>query len=96
MIKRLLPETLKYLQDMYNRIWEEEEIQKTCKFSTITLLLKKGKDTKDVRSYRPVSLTNVLCKIFKRMTNKGLVWYLEKEKKIEDRKFYFKKQRSTI
>ena len=34
------------------------------------------------RPNRPVALTNILCKIFERMTNKRLVWYLEKEKKI--------------
>ena len=30
------------------------------------------------------------------MTNKRLVWYLEKEKKIDDRQFGLQKQRSTI
>ena len=30
------------------------------------------------------------------MTNKRLVWYLEKEKKIDDRQFNFRKQRNTI
>ena len=58
---------------MYNKIWEEIEIPKTSKNATITPLLKEGKDPKDVRSYRPVALTNILCKIFKRMTNKTLV-----------------------
>ena len=30
------------------------------------------------------------------MINKKLVWYLEKENKIDDRQFGFRKQRSTI
>ena len=30
------------------------------------------------------------------MKNKRLVWYMEKEKKIDDRDFDFRKQRSTI
>ena len=30
------------------------------------------------------------------MINKRLVWYLEKERKKDDRKFGFRKQRSTI
>ena len=30
------------------------------------------------------------------MTNKRLVWYQEKEKKIDERQFGFRKQRSTI
>ena len=56
-------------------------------------MLKKGKDPKVARSYRPVALTNILYKIFERMTNKKLVWYLEKEKKIDYREFGFGKQR---
>ena len=58
----------------------------------INPLLKKRKNPKDVRSYRPVALTNILCKIFENMTNKRLAWYLEKEKKIDNRQFGFKKQ----
>ena len=55
---------------MYNKIWEEGKIPKTWKHSIITPLLKEEKDPKDIRSYRPVSLTNIFCKIFERMTNK--------------------------
>ena len=58
-------------------------------------MLKKGKDPKDVRSYRPVVLTNILCKIFERMTNKRLVWYLERERKIDDRQYSFRKQSTS-
>ena len=55
-------------------------------------LLKKGKDPKDVRSYRLVVLTNILCKIFEKMTKKRLVWYLEKKKKIDERQFGFRSE----
>ena len=85
MIKKLPPETLKYLVDMYNKIWKEGEIPKTLKHAIITPLLKVGKDPKDARSYRLVALTDILCKIFERTTNKRLVWHPEKEKKIDDR-----------
>ena len=80
-MKRLPPEALMHLLDIYNKIWEEGEIQKTWKHATVIPLLKERKDPKDVRSYRPVALKNILCKIFERMVNKRLVWYLEKEKK---------------
>ena len=81
---------------MYNKIWEEGEISKFWKEAIIIPLLKEEKDPKDVRSYRPVDLTNILSKIFERMINKRLFWYLEKEKKIHDRQFGFRKQTSTI
>ena len=37
----------------------------------------------------------MFCKIFERMTNKRLVWYLEK-KNIDERQFGFMKQRNKI
>ena len=52
MIKRLPSETMKYLLDLYNRIWEKGIIQNKWKSATITCLLKKEKDPKVVRSYR--------------------------------------------
>ena len=60
MINELPPETLKYLLDVYNKIWEEGEIPKLWKHAIITLLLKEVKDLKDVRSYRLVALKNIL------------------------------------
>ena len=72
---------------MYNKILEEGEIPKNWKHPTIT--------PKDVRSYRPIVLINILCKIFERMKNKGLVWYLEKEKKIDNIQFGFRKKSTT-
>ena len=56
MIKRLPLKTLKYLLDRYNRIWEEGEIPKPWKHTTITSPLRREKTQKDVRSYRPVAL----------------------------------------
>ena len=68
MIKRLPTEVMKYLLKCIigsgKRRWNSV---------TITTI-KGGKDSKDVRSYRPVALTNILYKIFKRMTKKRLIW----------------------
>ena len=58
--------------------------------------MEERKDPKDIRSYKPVALVNILCKIFERITNKRLVWYFEREKKVDDRQFSFRKQRNTI
>ena len=66
-IKVLQSETLKYILDMINKIWEKGEKPITMKHATITPRLK---EEKNVRCFRPVALTNILCKIFERMTNK--------------------------
>ena len=81
---------------MCYKICKKREITNTWKQATITPLLKNRKDPKDVRSYRPEALTNVLCKIFEKMINERLVWDLEKEKRIAKRQLSFRKQRSTI
>ena len=46
MIKRLPPDTMKYLLDMYNKIWQEGEIPNTWKHATIIHLLKEKKRPK--------------------------------------------------
>ena len=77
MIKNLQPETL----ICTTKFCYEGKIPKTWKHVIIISLLKEEKDSEDVRNYRPVPLTKILCKIFERMVNKRLVWYLEREKK---------------
>ena len=47
MVKMLRPETKRYILDLYNRIWMEEEILNSWKSAIITPLLKEGKDPKD-------------------------------------------------
>ena len=58
---------------------KEGETPKTQKSAT-----EEEKDPKNVKNYTPVAITKILCKIFERMTNKRLIWYLEKEKKNEE------------
>ena len=86
---------MKYLLNLYNKICIKEIVSEGWKSATITPLLKEEKDPKNVRSYRPVTLTDILCKVFERMTNMRLVLYLEKEK-IDDRQFGIRKERNTI
>ena len=70
---------------MYNKIWQRERNPKNLETRYNNSLYEGGKNPKDFRSYRPVALTNILYKIFERMTNKRLVLYQENERKIDDR-----------
>ena len=78
---------------MYFNLWDK--IPKIWKNTTIQPLLKKEKGRKRCQELQ-VAITNVFYKYFEKMTNKRLVWLLEKERKIDNRQFGFRKQRSTI
>ena len=54
---------------------------KTWKHTTIAPLLKKGKDPKDVKGYRPVVLTNYSAKYFKGWNTKDWFNVWKKKKK---------------
>ena len=77
MIKKLPPETLKYLIDLYIKIWEEGIVPKGQTSATITPLLKEGKGPKDV-SYQQIALTNI-----SKLTTKLLDGFRKKEKTAE-------------
>ena len=62
----------------------EGVIPKRCKSAIVTPLLNERKDPKDVRSNRPV-----LCKIFKRITNKRLVFVSGEKEKNSQKIVYF-------
>ena len=93
MVKMDPTETKRFMLELYNRIWREEEKPNSWKSAIVRPMLKEGKD---IRSYRPVAFTSSLCKIFERMINRRLVWYLEKESNINIRQFDFRKQRNTM
>ena len=68
---------------MYYRILEEGKILKTWKRATITTL--------QLQTSSPNKNT-----LHEKITNKRLVCYMEKEKKIDERQFGLRKQRSII
>eukprot|EP00760_Papus_ankaliazontas_P023829 PhM_4_TR2092/c0_g1_i8/m.29369 len=62
--------------------------------SVVIPLLKPHKDPEDVRSYRPVSLTSVLCKLAERVVHQRLLH--STRGKLEDRQFGYLSTRSTL
>ena len=63
--------------NLINLTWTKGELPRAWKIATIKPLLKKGKPTDEVSSYRPISLTSCLGKLAERMTNARLYWWLE-------------------
>ena len=60
-----------------NLSWETGTLPKNWRNSYIIPVLKKGKNPKDLKSYRPISLTSCIGKVAERMINKRLYWWLE-------------------
>ena len=63
--------------------------------STVIPIPKPAKDASDPNNYRPIALTNCLCKVMERMVSNRLVWFLERTKLITPLQCGFRNQRST-
>ena len=79
---------------MYNK-FGKKGLYRGIEICYHTTTPKWGKDPKGFKAYRPLVWTYILCKIFKRMTNKELgLLSGEEEKKMKDSLIW--ENRSTI
>ena len=77
MIFHLPRSTKQFLLDILNSFWFLGTSPKSWKISIIVPVLKPLKDSYLPKNYRPIALTSCVCKIYERMVNARLVWYLE-------------------
>ena len=96
MIFHLPRSTKQFLLDILNSFWFLGMSPKSWKISIIVPVLKPLKDSYLPKNYRPIALTSCVCKIYERMVNARLVWYLESKNLLSNRQFGFRKNRSTI
>lgn len=96
MLQHLNHNSKQYLLNFYNLLWTTNVFPSNWKKALVIPILKPGKDTTNKNNYRPISLTNCLCKVFERMVNKRLVWYLEKNNIININQSGFRQNRGTI
>lgn len=61
----------------FNNLWQDHTFPNEWLQGTIIPILKPGKNRQLINSYRPISLTNCGCKIFERMVNTRLRFFLE-------------------
>ncbi|GBN35782.1 hypothetical protein AVEN_79534-1 [Araneus ventricosus] len=80
MIKHLSSSSLQNLLHLYNRIWHEHCFPSSWQQAIIIPIPKPGKDPSNPLNYRPIALTNCLCKLMEKMVNRRLVYYLEHNK----------------
>lgn len=95
MLKHLNYCQLKYLTKFFNHIWTKHDFPEQWRLAHIIPIRKPGKDGTIPASYRPISLTNVLCKILERIVVKRLHAKLTQSGKLDKFQCGFKPGNST-
>ena len=96
MLKRLPNSTKNFMLTIFNRIWTEGIFPTDWRSSLVIPILKPGKDSSDIKNYRPISLNSCICKVFERMVCKRLAWQLETNQGLSPHQYGFRPQRSTM
>lgn len=96
MLKHLPRRSAKSLLHLYNTVWTSGTFPQAWRHSITVPLLKAGKDQKDIKSYRPVSLTSTIGKVMERLVTNRLSYYLEKNNILNNVQTGFRKGKSTI
>lgn len=72
------------LMRWFNKVWETGAVPEDWKTADIIPLLKAGKPPGRAESYRPVSLTSCVGKLFERLVQSRLCWFLEENRCLPD------------
>lgn len=96
LIKNLPNAGLECLLNIYNKIWTCRIFPDLWNQAIVIPILKPGKNKFKKDSYRPISLTCCLCKLFEKIINKRLRWYLESNNIIKITQSGFRENCSTL
>ena len=95
MIKNLTNLGKTHLLNFYNKIWNNDLFPQSFGHAILIPIGKPGKELIYSENFRPIALTNCLCKLMERIINKRLVWELETNKMLGNYQSGFRKNRST-
>lgn len=86
---------VEYIISFFNKIWCTGSIPDKWKVSIVIPILKPSKPKNDPSSYRPIALTNCICKIYEKIIGSRLKYVIEKRNLFSNFQFGFRKNRST-
>ena len=95
MLKRLPKAAVEYLAKIFNAIQKLGYFPQAWKTATIKMVPKPGKDKKEAKNWRPISLLSCLGKLFERIATSRLTSYLEANKLLSPFQSGFRKGRMT-
>ena len=85
----------KFILYIINLSWKEGQLPDKFKHTIIKPILKPHKGKNEFTSYRPISLTISVCKIFEKMIVNRLNWFLEKHNLLNIKQSGFRKNCCT-
>ena len=95
MLKHLGACSRAVLLKIFNHNWIKGVVPAVWKEAIIIRVPKKGKDKKNPRSYRPISLLSCVGKLLERMINRRLINHLESNNVLSPTQTGYRKHRST-
>ena len=96
MIKHMPKCSIQLLLKLYNELWTAGNLIENWKSSIVIPICKPGAEPKQLDSYRPISLTSVLCKVMERMATNRLTWFVEKNQLLNNVQTGFRRAKSTL
>ena len=96
LLRHLPDSALTLLLHLFNHLWSTSSFPSAWKLSRIIPLLKAGKSPTSSSSYRPISLTSCLARLFEKMILKRLLFYAEERNLLSNFQAGFRPGRSTL
>ena len=96
MLKHLARSGMDFLLHIFNLSWTSHSFLSIWKTSFIILIHKMGKPLDSLASFRPISLTSCVSKLFERIILSRLLFFLESNSILSPRQAGFRPGRSTL
>ena len=96
MLKHLPRSGMDFLLHIFNLSWPLHSFPSIWKTSTIILIYKMGKPLDSPASFRPISLTSCVSKLFERIILTRLLFFLESNSILSPRQAGFRPGRFTL
>ena len=96
MLKELPPEGMVLLTYLFNAILRHQYWPNKLKLAEIILIPKPGKDPKEVKSYRPISLLPIIAKLLEKLILRRIYPDFTTSDWIPHHQFGFRRTHSTI
>ncbi|GBM93049.1 Putative protein in type-1 retrotransposable element R1DM [Araneus ventricosus] len=94
-IKQIFKSCPSILRNFFNKCLQFQRFPKSLKEGIIVLFHKKGKEPRNISSYRPITLLPTLGKLLEKLLLQRFNYYLEKNNKLHDQQYGFRQGKSV-